>query len=160
MKAKNYLRLLTFVVMSATILFSCKSSFPVAGTVVDCNGKFLTPTSKPTKKAEFPGGRKAMFEFLNTNLNPPQDATNSKARGKIKVAFIVTTEGEICDVRITSKPKEYFDNEVIRVVKMMPKWIPGINKGNIVDSYCLLDIKLINRKLVKMADINYEKQNI
>jgi hypothetical protein len=49
-------------------------------------------------------------------------------------------EGEICDVRITSKPHKYLDNELIRVIKMMPKWIPATNGGQNVDSYYMLDI--------------------
>ena len=127
---------------SVLIISSCKSSFPAAGTIVECNGQLLKPILNPAKRCEFPGGRQAMFEFFGANLNPPQEVVNRKITGKIRVAFIVTKEGEICDVRITSKPKEYLDDEVIRVVKMMPKWIPGINEGKIVDCYYLLDIQL------------------
>ncbi len=134
--------LLSLVVISATILVSCKSSFPTTGTLVECNGQLIKPILNPTKRPEFPGGRQAMFEFFGANLTPPQEVINRKIKGKIRLAFIVTKEGEICDLRITSKPKEYLDNEVIRVMKIMPKWNPGINEGEIVDSYCLLDFQL------------------
>jgi TonB family protein len=142
MKAKFYPNLLlTLVVISVTTLPSCKSSFPTAGTVVECNGQLLKPILNPTKRADFLGGKQALSEFLRANLNLPQEAINHKIKGKVRVAFIVTKEGEICDLRITSKPNKYIDNEVIRVMKKMPKWIPGINENEIVDCYYLLDIR-------------------
>jgi len=79
-----------------------------------------------------------MSKFLKDNINFSQE---TKVKGKVRVAFIVTKDGNICDVRITSKPKKYIDNEVTRVIKMMPKWIPGYNAGEIIDSYYLLDMK-------------------
>jgi TonB family protein len=143
MKAKFYPNLLlTLVVISVTTLPSCKSSFPTAGTVVECNGQLLKPILNPTKRADFLGGKQALSEFLRANLNLPQEAINHKIKGKVRVAFIVTKEGEICDLRITSKPNKYIDNEVIRVMKKMPKWIPGINENEIVDCYYLLDLRL------------------
>ena len=48
---------------------------------------------------------------------------HEKINGKIRVAFIITKEGEICDVRITSKPIKYIDDEFIRVFKIMPKTV-------------------------------------
>jgi len=142
MKAKFYPNLLlTLVVISVTTLSSCKSSFPTAGTVVECNGQLLKPILNPTKRAEFVGGKQALYEFIRANLNLPQQAINSNIKGTVRVAFIVTKEGEICDLRITSKPKKYLDSEVIRAMKKMPKWIPGINENEIVDCYYLLDIR-------------------
>jgi len=139
MKAKITLNLLfTLIVITASILSSCITSFPAAGTYVDCNGQMVMPVRNPTDRASFPGGEQVMYKFLRENIKLPHDA---KVKGKVRVAFIVTKNGEICDVRITSKPKKYIDNEVARVIKMMPKWIPGINGGEIIDCYYLLDIK-------------------
>jgi hypothetical protein len=132
----NLIILLTFAVMT-TILYSCKSSFPAAGTPIECNGQLIKPIKNPTKRAEFTGGQQAMHKFLRENIKLPE---TTKIKGKVRVAFIVTKEGEICDVRVTSKPKKYIDNEVIRVIKSMPKWIPGTNEGEIIDCYYLLDI--------------------
>jgi len=136
MKAK--IRLIV-VLVSAVMLFSCKSLFPAAGTTVECNGQLLKPILNPTKRAEFPGGRQAMSTYFKTNLILPKEAINRK--GKVKAAFIVTKNGEICDLRIISKPNKYVDKAVIQVIKMMPKWIPGINEGKIVDCYFLLAIR-------------------
>ncbi len=128
---------LTLFVMSTMILSSCKSSFPAAGTPIECNGQWIKPIINPTKRAEFNGGPQAMSKFFKENIKLSE---TTKIKGKVKVAFIVTKEGEICDVRIISKPKNYIDNEVIRVIKNMPKWIPGTNEGEIIDCYYLLAI--------------------
>ena len=139
MKAKIHLNLsFTFVFIIVSTFSSCKSSFPAAGTTIECNGQFVRPILNPTKRAYFPGGPQAMSKFLKDNINFSQE---TKVKGTVRVAFIVTKDGNICDVRITSKPKKYIDNEVTRVIKMMPKWIPGYNAGEIIDSYYLLDMK-------------------
>ena len=140
MKVKNYLKLLSLIFISTTMLSSCKSSFPAAGTPIECNGRLLSPILNPTKRAEFYGGKQAMYEFLEKNINF-QEIRNLKLKGTVRVAFIVTKEGEICDVRVTSKPKEYLDKEVIRAIKIMPKWVSGTNDGEIIDCYYLLDIR-------------------
>ena len=133
---------LTIFLISATILTSCKSSFPPAGTMVECNGKLLQPIQNPSQKASYPGGSEAMFQFLKDNFKLPPEIANEDINGKIRVAFIITKEGETCDVRITSKPIKYLDEEFVRIFKMMPKWIPAKNGGENVDSYYLLDINV------------------
>lgn len=137
MKGISKLIILLTLTVLTTILYSCKSSFPAAGTPIECNGQLIKPIKNPTKRAEFTGGQIAMHKFLRENIKLPE---TTKIKGKVRVAFIVTKEGEICDVRVTSKPKKYIDNEVIRVIKGMPKWIPGTNEGEIIDCYYLLDI--------------------
>ncbi|NLC93348.1 MAG: hypothetical protein GX677_07810 [Treponema sp.] len=137
MKAKKILNAFTLIFITAALFSSCKSSFPVAGTPIECNGQLIKPIKNPTKRAEFTGGQQAMHNFLRENIKLSETITT---KGKVRVAFIVTKDGEICDVRVTSKPKEYIDNEVIRVIKGMPKWIPGTNEGKIIDCYYLLDI--------------------
>lgn len=129
--------LFTLFAISIVSITSCKSSFPAAGTVVDCNGKQVVPVLNPTQRAYFPGGSQAMFNFFRENINLPNDAL----KGKVRIAFIVTREGEICDVRVTSYTKNPLKDEVIRVVETMPRWIPGNNHGTIIDCYYLLDIK-------------------
>jgi len=143
MKQKIKLNFLLTIILSTTILTSCsKSSFPPAGTTVECNGKLLQPILNPTQRPVFPGGSQAMFKFLKDNFKLPKEVTEKDMEGKIRIAFIITKEGDICDVRITSKPIKYIDDEFIRIFRIMPKWIPATNEGKMVDSYYLLDIKL------------------
>ena len=143
MKEKKDLYFLMTIILSIAFLTSCgRSSFPPAGTTVECNGKLLQPMLNSTQKPEYPGGAQAMFDFLKSNFKLPQEVTKKNIRGKIRIAFIITKDGDICDVRTTSKPIKYIDDEFIRIFKIMPKWIPATNEGKIVDSYYLLDIKL------------------
>lgn len=143
MKEKINLYFLLTIILSTTILTSCsKSSFPSAGTTVECNGKLLQPILNPTQRPEFPGGSQAMSKFLKDNFKLPREVAGKNISGKVRIAFIITKEGEVCDVRITSKPIQYIDDEFIRVFKTMPKWIPATNEGEIVDSYFLLELKL------------------
>jgi TonB family protein len=132
--------LLTLIVVIVTLLSSCKSTFPIADSTVTCHGHILRPILNPTKRPSYPSGNQAMLEFIKSNFKLPQEAPNNENHGKVRVVLVVTMEGEICDVRITSKPHKYLDNELIRVIKMMPKWIPATNGGQNVDSYYMLDI--------------------
>jgi len=78
---------------------------------------------------EFPGGMPAMIEFLQTNLNYPKDAKKQKVGGRVLVMFVVETDGSMSNVRVANKVFPSLDAEALRVVKAMPKWNPGKEKG-------------------------------
>jgi len=78
---------------------------------------------------EFPGGMPAMIEFLQTNLNYPKDAKKQKVGGRVLVMFVVETDGSMSNVRVAKKIFPSLDAEALRVVKAMPKWNPGKEKG-------------------------------
>ena len=78
---------------------------------------------------EFPGGMPAMIEFLQTNLNYPKDAKKQNVGGRILVMFVVEADGSISNVRVAKKIFPSLDAEALRVVKAMPKWNPGKEKG-------------------------------
>ena len=78
---------------------------------------------------EFPGGMPAMIEFLQTNLKYPSDAKKQNVGGRILVMFVVETDGSISNVRVARNLFPSLDAEAVRVVKTMPKWNPGKEKG-------------------------------
>lgn len=78
---------------------------------------------------EFPGGMPAMIEFLQTNLNYPKDAKKQNVGGRILVMFVVEADGSISNARVAKKVFPSLDAEALRVVKAMPKWNPGKEKG-------------------------------
>lgn len=78
---------------------------------------------------EFPDGMPAMIEFLQTNLNYPKDAKKQNVGGRILVMFVVEADGSISNVRVAKKVFPSLDAEALRVVKAMPKWNPGKEKG-------------------------------
>lgn len=89
---------------------------------------------------EYPGGAMAMMEFLQDNMKYPADAEKQKVQGKVMVSFIVETDGSITDVKVMKNVFPSLDAEAIRVVKAMPRWTPGKQKGKVVRVHFSLPI--------------------
>ena len=81
---------------------------------------------------EFAGGMSALIDYLSTNIKYPQDAIKQNLSGRVMVMFVVETDGSISNVKVAKNVFPSLDAEAVRVVKAMPKWIPGRHKGKIV----------------------------
>lgn len=75
----------------------------------------------------FPGGPTKLIEFIKNNLHYPNE--DICAHGRVVVTFYVETDGSITDVEVIRSIDPLLDNEAVRVVKSMPKWIPGTQDG-------------------------------
>ena len=75
---------------------------------------------------EFKGGMDAMIKYMSENINYPKETGLS---GVVYIAFIVDEQGNITDATVAKSAAEPLDKEALRVVKAMPKWIPGKDKG-------------------------------
>ena len=84
------------------------------------------------KEPEFPGGERALQRFIVDNVEYPQTAIKQKEEGKVFVQFIIEGDGSLFDVKIARGVSEALDNEALRIVKSMPKWIPGESNGKVV----------------------------
>jgi len=82
---------------------------------------------------EFPGGVKALREYLNANFNYPAAAIEKGISGKVFVNFIVSKTGAVTNVKIFNGIDPILDNEAIRLVKTLPNWKPGKQNGEPVD---------------------------
>lgn len=91
----------------------------------------------------FPGGQGALIQFLATNTNYPSEAKVNNISGTVYVTFVVNKDGTIRDVRVIRGVTKLLDEEAIRVVKLMPKWIPGKTRGKNVDVAYNIPIKFI-----------------
>lgn len=105
-------------------------------------GKMPAPvdTITPVKKGErvltgvveyqpqFPGGKEACEQFIKENLRYPADAEPG-VEGRVIVSFLVNLDGTLSDIHVVKSLGEAFDNEALRVVKLMPKWSPGAIDG-------------------------------
>lgn len=80
----------------------------------------------------FPGGERAMYEFLNDNMKYPVIAQESGIQGKVICQFVVGRDGAIENVKVVRSVDPSLDKEAIRVIKSMPKWIPGKQGGRTV----------------------------
>ncbi|HPD64989.1 MAG TPA: energy transducer TonB [Bacteroidia bacterium] len=84
------------------------------------------------KMPEFPGGEKALSDYLKKEIKYPQSAIKDKIQGLVIVSFIVETDGSVSSVNVLKGVSEELDNEAVRVVKAMPKWTSGYQKSKAV----------------------------
>lgn len=80
----------------------------------------------------FPGGDKALLEYLSSNIKYPVVAQENGVQGRVVVSFVVEKDGSITDVKVVRSVDPSLDKEAQRVVKSMPKWIPGKQNGSAV----------------------------
>lgn len=85
------------------------------------------------KMPSFPGGTQAMMDYLIRNIHFPESAKASGKQGRVIVQFLVTKDGDITDVNVVHSVDPEFDAEAVRVVSGMPKWNPGMQKGEPVN---------------------------
>ena len=81
---------------------------------------------------QFPGGMAGLMQYLSTNVRYPEDAKESGAQGRVIVSFIVEKDGSISNARVTKPTYSSLDDEALRVVSAMPKWVPGKQNGEAV----------------------------
>jgi protein TonB len=94
----------------------------------------------PDKEASFPGGTDVMKTWISENLKYPKTATEANTEGKVYVEFTVLEDGSIENVSIMKGVSKEIDIEAKRLVRTMPKWIPGENKGEAVNVRCRIPI--------------------
>lgn len=81
------------------------------------------------KNPEFPGGVNAMMDYLRGNLKYPESAKKNKQEGRVFIGFVVEKDGSVSNVKVLRGVCEELDSEAVRVVKSMPTWIAGRDKG-------------------------------
>lgn len=81
---------------------------------------------------EFPGGMAECLKFLGKNIKYPTIAQENGAHGRVIVQFVVNQDGSIVDPVVVRSVDPYLDKEALRVIKTMPKWKPGKQRGKAV----------------------------
>ena len=81
---------------------------------------------------EFPGGMQKLAEYLAKNIKYPQMARESGIQGKVFITFVVEPDGSVSNVQVLRSLGGGCDEEAVRVVKSMPKWKPGKQRGKAV----------------------------
>ena len=80
----------------------------------------------------FPGGPSALMEWLSNNVKYPVVAQENGVQGRVVVSFVVERDGSITDVKVVRGVDPSLDREASRVVRAMPRWIPGRQNGSAV----------------------------
>lgn len=78
---------------------------------------------------DFPGGTAKLAEYLQKNIKYPQMARESGIQGRVFVNFVVEPDGHVSNVKVLRSLGGGCDEEAMRVVKAMPKWKPGKQRG-------------------------------
>ncbi len=128
-----------------SLLLSSSSMSAVNGNVADST-QMLQPDSvtttvsqaadyndeivdKPEQMPEFPGGMSGLLNYLRQKINYPKLAKDNFIQGRVIVEFVVDKDGSVTECLVKKKVHPLLDAEAKRVVKAMPKWKPGIQKG-------------------------------
>jgi len=94
----------------------------------------------PDVEAEFIGGAQAMMKYIQQNIQYPPTSIEMNEQGKVYLSFVVEPDGTISNVAIERGVSKDIDNEAKRIVRSMPKWLPGEGKGKKVRTRCRLPI--------------------
>ena len=99
------------------------------------------------KLPEYPGGIKALFEFLRKNTKYPEEALKNDKEGRAIIQFVINTDGSVCNVKVVrSAGDESLDKEAVRVISSMPKWEPGTQGGEKVRVQYTLPVAFFTKK--------------
>ena len=81
------------------------------------------------KMPEFPGGSEAMMQFISKNIKFPSIYNEAEIQGRVMIKCIVEKDGSLSTIIVARGIDHPLDMEAVRVVSIMPKWIPGELKG-------------------------------
>ena len=81
------------------------------------------------QQPEFPGGMSALMKFLSDNIKYPVIAQENGIQGRVITNFVVERDGSITDVNVVRGQDPSLDKEAVRVIKTMPRWKPGQQRG-------------------------------
>ena len=123
--------------------FDVKGNDEAGGTVLKAVEEIAAP--EPPKHEEenkvfdvveqmpsFPGGQAALMQYLSSHVKYPAVAEENGIQGRVTVQFVVEKDGSVTDVKTMKSVDPSLDKEAERVVKSMPKWIPGKQNGSAV----------------------------
>lgn len=104
---------------------------------VDDNKVFDVVEQKP----QFPGGDAALLAYLSKNIHYPPMAAENNIQGQVLVQFVVTKTGDVGEVRVVRGKDPDLDKEAVRVVKTLPKFVPGKMNGHAVNVWYTLPVR-------------------
>ena len=90
------------------------------------------PSSALDQMPEFPGGMEALNTYLRNNIRYPQEAQKAGIQGRVIIQFIVSKDGSITDAEVAHSVDPQLDAEALRLIKNMPRWKPGMRKGQAI----------------------------
>jgi len=90
--------------------------------------------------AEYPGGKRQLYSFIDSVLIYPKDALKDSIQGKVYIKFVVDRNGKAIMPKIVKSLSPTTDAEALRIISKMPKWTPAKQGGQNVPMYYMLPI--------------------
>ena len=111
---------------------------------------------------QFPGGEKALMEYIGKNIVYPVEAKEKEIQGRVFINFVIEKDGSVSTVKVLRGIGGGCDEEAVRAVSSLPKWKPGIQKGKPVRVSYQIPIlfKLDNAQKAQDQDPKKEKQMV
>lgn len=91
--------------------------------------------------AQFPGGEAALLAYVAKNIKYPAIAVEQEIQGTVQLRFVVEANGSIGDVQVVKSLESHCDKEAVRVVKSLPRFIPGKQQGRPVRVWFNLPVR-------------------
>lgn len=96
-----------------------------------------------TVAPSYPGGVKACNEFIGKNMIYPAEARENFVEGDVTLTFMVKADGTLSDIKVKRMIDPDLEAEAIRIVKKMPKWVPGSEDGKAVDAPAEVTVQFV-----------------
>ena len=93
------------------------------------------------QQPQFPGGEAALLAYVAKNIKYPAIAVEQEIQGTVQLRFVVEANGSIGDVQVVKSLESHCDKEAIRVVKSLPRFIPGKQQGRPVRVWFTLPVR-------------------
>jgi len=120
-----------FVVYAVLLfVFSTKTIAQTVKNKAEVKEKDIYASGAIEKQPEFPGGTLAFYKFVGSTFKMPAEAEKNKIEGKAYMQFVVEKDGSLSDITTVKDAGYGIGDEVIRVLKLSPKWTAGTYKGN------------------------------
>jgi TonB family protein len=120
-----------------TVTLADRQNDPDVNPGPDADGVYTEVEQMP----DFQGGFTALINYLSKNLKYPAEARNNKVTGRVFIEFIVRADGSIESAKALRGPDASLETEAVRVLQVVPKWVPGQEKGQPVAVKSVLPIK-------------------
>jgi protein TonB len=86
----------------------------------------------PEQTASFPGGIQKLQEFINENIQYTDEMNQTCAQGRVVVRFVIEKDGTVTSPKVVKSVDPVFDKEALRIVSIMPKWMPAKMNGKAI----------------------------
>lgn len=129
----EYLKIVDIEIAVRSLQYAIEDNFDQEQEI---NAEFNMVDEKP----QFPGGEEALYNFISENIKYPSEEKQLGIQGKVIVQITINAQGKVTNEKVISGVSPKLDSEAIRVIKLLPNWSPGKNKGKAVSVFYTIPV--------------------